>query len=959
MNKIRKLFRGSGRALAFIFVASVIWLIFDMAALKLSFSEINTKVLKDEMIRRERERFKVWRNLEKTPEGSRREPKPPPKGFERGRFSKEKYRNIEEKMVEAENEIDKQNEKRTPKPTEKRSMAYEKMIVPFGTFSLKLLSPYPSVPMEKKERKKHVKAVNSTDLLRTKQTVPKRLQQTPLATATGRSVVKLTHSTATVRNKVAAKKNQPVTKASKGIEGNLKIGITEKIPLARLKQELQTEANPKAPQNKPPVPDLPIPGQIIPIKQNRIGVKAIDGTEHKANKSLDVPVSKLAAANSAEKKGLSTKLTGLGKLPKEDKTKAAHEKKLTFSENQFVFISKEGLKINIPTTQNLVADSKRNFTVRLKTRKEQQVISNKSEDAPNVNSVTKTAELNGLTKKAILTEGPELTKVYVRLADKEQLRKINRSSYTVHFTRDTGMHKVLTIDVTLSPRDPKAPGQFGHPAAVPDDKQEEAKSRWKEGNFNVYLSDLIPVDRAIEDTRPAGCSEQLVHDDLPTTTVIMCFVDEVWSTLLRSVHSVLNRSPPHLIKEIILVDDFSTKEYLKDSLDKYMSQFPKVQLLHLKERHGLIRARLAGAEIAKGDVLTFLDSHVECNVGWLEPLLERVRLNRKKVACPVIEVISDKDMSYMTVDNFQRGIFTWPMNFGWRQIPPEVIEKDKIKETDIIRCPVMAGGLFSIDKKYFFELGTYDPGLDVWGGENMEISFKVWMCGGEIEIIPCSRVGHIFRNDNPYSFPKDRIKTVERNLARVAEVWLDEYKELFYGHGYHLIQKNLDVGDLTQQIELRKKLKCKNFKWYLENIYPDLEAPLVKASGLIVNIAMARCITVENSTLAFETCNISNKNQKFNYTWLRLIKHGDFCVAPVDAKRTLGLYPCDNRNNSLKWLHKSLVAFQPELIDHMVLEHLQQPTCLEVDQSHKTLRVNACDASNPYQKWQFGNYYAD
>lgn len=112
---------------------------------------------------------------------------------------------------------------------------------------------------------------------------------------------------------------------------------------------------------------------------------------------------------------------------------------------------------------------------------------------------------------------------------------------------------------------------------------------------------------------------------------------------------------------------------------------------------------------------------------------------------------------------------------------------------------------------------------------------QIWMCGGEIEIIPCSRVGHIFRGQNPYKFPKDRQKTVERNLARVAEVWLDEYKDLFYGHGYHhLLDKNvIDIGNLTEQIELRKKLQCKSFKWYLENVYPDMSAPLVKAEGLV------------------------------------------------------------------------------------------------------------------------------
>ena len=42
--------------------------------------------------------------------------------------------------------------------------------------------------------------------------------------------------------------------------------------------------------------------------------------------------------------------------------------------------------------------------------------------------------------------------------------------------------------------------------------------------------------------------------------------------------------------------------------------------------------------------------------------------------------------------------------------------------------PTMAGGLFSIDREYFYELGSYDTGMDIWGGENLEMSFRVRFC---------------------------------------------------------------------------------------------------------------------------------------------------------------------------------------------------------------------------------------
>ena len=75
--------------------------------------------------------------------------------------------------------------------------------------------------------------------------------------------------------------------------------------------------------------------------------------------------------------------------------------------------------------------------------------------------------------------------------------------------------------------------------------------------------------------------------------------------------------------------DFMSTDHLGKKLDDYVAKLPiPVRITRMPQRSGLIRARMTGAGIAKGQVLTFLDSHCEVTEGWLEPLLARIAADR-------------------------------------------------------------------------------------------------------------------------------------------------------------------------------------------------------------------------------------------------------------------------------------------------------------------------------------------
>lgn len=111
--------------------------------------------------------------------------------------------------------------------------------------------------------------------------------------------------------------------------------------------------------------------------------------------------------------------------------------------------------------------------------------------------------------------------------------------------------------------DPQRTGSEGHgPVYVGRTADELSKESFERFAFNEYKSRQLSVNRTLPEVRNEACvRRQDGYGDLPRASVIICFVDEAWSVLMRSVWSVVNRSPPELLAEVLLVDDSSGADW--------------------------------------------------------------------------------------------------------------------------------------------------------------------------------------------------------------------------------------------------------------------------------------------------------------------------------------------------------------------------------------------------------------
>ena len=266
----------------------------------------------------------------------------------------------------------------------------------------------------------------------------------------------------------------------------------------------------------------------------------------------------------------------------------------------------------------------------------------------------------------------------------------------------------------------------------------------------------------------------------------------------------------------------------------------------------------------------------------------------------------------------------------------------------------MAGGLFAIKRKYFFELGGYDEGMEIWGAENIEMSFRIWMCGGVLEILPCSRVAHIFRErHSSYSFPQGSSETITKNVLRTINVWMGDYKEEYFKRRPY--NRNVPYGDISERLELKKRLGCKSFEWYLTNVATEILVPgkNVPAVGPVKNPLTSLCLDSEGRTnggVKLHPCSLESPNQYFLFTEKKELLWDDTCLDVSDYKSgtQVSLYPCHGQGGN------QLFEFDEK---SGYIKHQISGNCLSSKSEDHSLIIDICDPYSPDKQWVFEKTY--
>jgi len=281
------------------------------------------------------------------------------------------------------------------------------------------------------------------------------------------------------------------------------------------------------------------------------------------------------------------------------------------------------------------------------------------------------------------------------------------------------------------------------------------------------------------------------------SVVLACAAEGAF--MVKTVKSFCDRTPEHVLHEIIVVDD-GTDPPLEGLLTQIEPRC-KLKVLRHNEVFGLMIAKQTGGDAATGEFIGFFDCHVCPNNIWYKELMHVLQGGPRRMAVPTItdldiDIWDERASSQVN----SKCYIDFNAQFMWFE-----------DESDYI--PVISGGLVALTRSWWKESGGFDSRMRGWGGENVDQSLRTWLCGGEIIRAKSSRIAHMWRvpSDSRTSAHYKHVTFGVDNIARVAAAWFDKFKSK-YRDGY---LEGPTPPDVSNIVAIQKKLQCKPYTYFL------------------------------------------------------------------------------------------------------------------------------------------------
>ncbi|XP_013419410.1 inactive polypeptide N-acetylgalactosaminyltransferase-like protein 5 [Lingula anatina] len=451
--------------------------------------------------------------------------------------------------------------------------------------------------------------------------------------------------------------------------------------------------------------------------------------------------------------------------------------------------------------------------------------------------------------------------------------------------------------------------------------------------------------RTLPDSRPNDCKLRTQPTQWFKVSIVIFITNEEVAQIESTLLSVLANTPSNILHQILLVShrtSVTTDKYL----DKAAADHKSVQVVQLKQDGELtFKSKIvATLTVVTGDMIVFMEADMECNRMWIEPIVSHLADHPQTVVIPVLDNIDKLSGKYIgTVKPVKTG-FSWDLQF--MHYEPTFTELAHAEsEADPLQTPVLTGNVFATTKE---NIVSWKP---VPFEGSLELSFYLWLCGHEIILLPCSRVGK-------YSAYSVSSLPVQQHVNKVADKWLGQYKKYFYA-ATDYNNPSTSYTDVSMEInDLKQIKKCHDFDWYMNTVVLDLFKPVgdLAAFGTLKSQPSSMCFHVEvNQNLEGlrGQCSPARETGIFQLDADGLLRIHDRCVTG-ETHGYVTMNDCNPDDKAQTWTITSKKQIMLKSGQYCLM-HNTDPDRERKDR--QVLMAQVCRDDESFQQFVFSNFF--